>query len=254
MAVVGYDLGNQSCVIARAGRGGVDVLLNGASKRQNACVVSLQGKQRFMGDEASAIARSNFKNTATNFKRLIGRKFAEAEVQEELARMPGVKFVEMPEDGTVGIQVMYNDEPKVLSMEQCMAMMLTKLSAIVAEAEKGKDAADIVLSIPGWYTDAQRVAMLNACTIANMKCVRLLHEGQRRTCWRTGHSRCRSWHISSARRASTHTHRARAAMGVPGHSHTSNHAQSSMSQCADARAAGRSCGVRFRCEGFDSGS
>ena len=112
-----------------------------------------------MGDEASAIARSNFKNTSTNFKRLLGRKFNEPEVQAELERMPGVKFVELPE-GTVGIQVMYNDEQKVLSMEQCMAMMLTKLASITEEATKAKP-ADIVVSVPGWYTDAQR-ALFNA--------------------------------------------------------------------------------------------
>lgn len=151
------------------------MLLNGSSKRQNACAVSLQGKQRFMGDEASAIARSNFKNTSTNFKRLLGRKFNEPEVQAELERMPGVKFVELPE-GTVGIQVMYNDEQKVLSMEQCMAMMLTKLASITEEATKAKP-ADIVVSVPGWYTDAQRVAMLNSCHIAQLFCMRLLHEG-----------------------------------------------------------------------------
>ena len=42
--------------------------------------MSFQGKQRFMGDEASAIARSNYRNTPINMKRLIGRKFAEEEV------------------------------------------------------------------------------------------------------------------------------------------------------------------------------
>ena len=119
-----------------------------------------------MGDEAAAIARSNFKNTATNFKRLLGRQYREPEVQAELARMPGVAFEEM-ENGTVGIRVKYNDEEKVLAMEQCMAMMLTKLSAISLEATKAKP-ADVVISIPGWYTDEQRVAMLNACHIAQI--------------------------------------------------------------------------------------
>ena len=66
-----------------------------------------------MGDDAAAIARSNFKNTATNFKRLLGRQYREPEVQAELARMPGVAFEEM-ENGTVGIRVNYNDEVKGL--------------------------------------------------------------------------------------------------------------------------------------------
>lgn len=47
---------------------------------QNACVVSVQDKQRYMGDEAAAIMKSNFKNTPMNIKRLLGRQFKEPEV------------------------------------------------------------------------------------------------------------------------------------------------------------------------------
>lgn len=54
------------------------------SFRQNACMVSTQGKQRYMGDEAAAIMKSNFKNTPVNIKRLIGRKFSEPEVRDLL--------------------------------------------------------------------------------------------------------------------------------------------------------------------------
>jgi molecular chaperone DnaK (HSP70) len=43
-------------------------------------VVSVQGKQRYMGDEAAAIMKSNFKNTPMNIKRLLGRQFKEPEV------------------------------------------------------------------------------------------------------------------------------------------------------------------------------
>lgn len=174
MAVIGIDFGNLNCVISQAGRGGVDVLLNGASKRQNACVVSLQGKQRFMGDDASAIARSNYKNTALNMKRLIGRLFSEPEVQEEIASQP-LKFVEL-EDGTTGVQVSYNDKPTVLSMEQVTAMMLTKLMQIT-EASAGVKVIDAVVSIPPYFTDRQRRAMMNACAIADLNCLRLMHDG-----------------------------------------------------------------------------
>mmetsp|Transcript_14890 Transcript_14890/g.31228 ORF Transcript_14890/g.31228 Transcript_14890/m.31228 type:complete len:858 (-) Transcript_14890:427-3000(-) len=174
MAVVGIDFGNLNCVIAQAGRGGVDVLLNGASKRQNACAVSFQGKQRFMGDEASAIARSNYRNTPVNMKRLIGRKFSEDEVQQEIAEM-GVNCVEMPDTGYVGMMVNYNDEDIAMSMEQCCAMMLTKCMGI-AEASAGAKVMDAVVSVPGYWSDAQRQSMIHACNIAGLNCLRLMHE------------------------------------------------------------------------------
>jgi len=175
MAVVGIDFGNLNCVIAQAGRGGVDVLLNGASKRQNACAVSFQGKERFMGDEASAIARSNYKNTSVNMKRLIGRKFSEPEVQEEIADLAGRKFEEMPDTGYVGMKVNYNDTETMMTMEQCCAMMLTKAMQI-AEASAGAKVMDAVVSVPGYWSDAQRQSMIQACNIAGLNCLRLMHE------------------------------------------------------------------------------
>lgn len=176
MAVIGIDFGNLNCVIAQAGRGGVDVLLNGASKRQNANCVSLQGKERFMGDEASAISRSNYKNTGINLKRFIGRKYQEPEVQQEIAAMPGLTFVELP-NGNVGLQLSYNDSQTVFTMEQLTAMMLTKIISIVEGGNSSVKVADSVVSIPSYFTDAQRQAMLNACSIANLHCLRLMHEG-----------------------------------------------------------------------------
>jgi len=175
MAVVGIDFGNLNCVIAQAGRGGVDVLLNGASKRQNACAVSFQGKERFMGDEANAIARSNYKNTSVNMKRLIGRKFSEQEVQEEIADLPGRQFEEMPDTGYVGMKVNYNDAEETMTMEQCCAMMLTKAMQI-AEASAGAKVVDAVVSVPGYWSDAQRQSMIQACNIAGLNCLRLMHE------------------------------------------------------------------------------
>jgi heat shock protein 4 len=80
------------------------------------------------------------------------------------------------EDGTVGVELSYNDEPTLLSMEQCVAMMLTKLVDITLEST-GSKPGDCVISIPGYYTDAQRQAMLDACEVAQLHCLRLLHEG-----------------------------------------------------------------------------
>ena len=159
-------------------------------------MVSTQGKQRYMGDEAAAIMKSNFKNTPMNIKRLIGRKFSEPEVRdlpvhlvlskrlkpsavlqmkEEMARTPGLTFTEL-ENGNIGVEVQYNDETVTLSMEQCVAMMLTKLCKITMRATDAKP-GDCVVSIPAYYTDSQRASMLQACDIAQLHCLRLLHEG-----------------------------------------------------------------------------
>lgn len=55
MSVAGIDFGNLSLLIALAGKGGVDVILNDSSNRQTSTAVSIQGKQRFIGDSGAAM-------------------------------------------------------------------------------------------------------------------------------------------------------------------------------------------------------
>lgn len=63
MSVAGIDFGNLSLLIAQAGKGGVDVILNDSSNRQTATFVSIQDKQRFIGDAAAAMVSATWKGT-----------------------------------------------------------------------------------------------------------------------------------------------------------------------------------------------
>jgi hypothetical protein len=67
---IGIDFGNLSALIAQAAKGGVDVILNDASNRLTATCVSIQGKQRFIGDSGAALQRTNIKNTISAMKKL----------------------------------------------------------------------------------------------------------------------------------------------------------------------------------------
>lgn len=176
MSVIGVDFGNESCVIGMASRGGIDIILNENSNRRNPSMVSFQGKERFMGEGALSISRSNYRNTARELKRIIGRKWGEPELMADLARV-GFQTSQHPETGGVGIHVSYNDEDLILTPEQVAAMMLTKLMDVAYKATNSLSyVADAVIGIPGWWTDSMRRAMLDACNIAQLKCCRLMHE------------------------------------------------------------------------------
>lgn len=174
MSVIGVDFGNVDCVIGQAKRGGIDIILNENSNRKNPNMVCVQGKQRFIGEAAVSVARAHFKNTATDVKRLIGRKFKHPEVQKELALL-AFKCVELP-SGDVGIVLKYNDEDVTFSCEQVVAMVFNKMQAIAAAANDGVSPAYAVVSVPGYYTDVQRRALLNASKIAGLNCIRLINE------------------------------------------------------------------------------
>jgi heat shock protein 4 len=174
MSVIGVDFGNVDCVIGQAKRGGIDIILNENSNRKNPNMVCVQGKQRFIGEAAISVARAHFKNTATDVKRLIGRKFKHPEVQQEIALL-AYKCVELP-SGDVGIVLKYNDEDVTFSCEQVVAMVFNKMQAIAAAANDNVSPAYAVISVPGYYTDVQRRALLNAAKIANVNCLRLINE------------------------------------------------------------------------------
>ena len=124
MSICGIDFGNLNILIAHAAKGGVDMVLNDASMRNTASYVSVQGKQRFVGDNAASLARTNIKNTLSLMKLLVGRNYDEEEVQRELARSY-FQHTKLPSGG-VGIIINYNDEPTVVSAEHMMAVLLVK--------------------------------------------------------------------------------------------------------------------------------
>lgn len=78
--------------------------------------------------------------------------------------------------GGVGYEVMYAGEPKVLTVEQVVCMLFNKVNEIVAAGNSGVGIAEAVVAIPGWFTDAQRRAVLDAAEIAGLNVLRLMHE------------------------------------------------------------------------------
>lgn len=107
-------------------------------------------------------------------KLLVGRRFDDPDVQKELAQAP-FKSSKLPHGG-VGINIMYNDEQVVVSAEHFLAMLLVKAKDIVSSANNGVNLGDGVLAVPHWYTNSQRRAVLHACEIANLNCLKVTNE------------------------------------------------------------------------------
>ena len=170
------SFGAQSCVIAQAKKGGVDVILNESSKRLNPTLVSFVGNERALGEAATTQIRTNMANTITNVKRLLGAKFAEPGIKAELETHANLTAIEMP-DGDIGFDVSYMGEDRRFSATQVAAMMLTKCKQVVQLNNPGCTSVDMVISVPPFFTDAQRRAVKDAAHIAGVNCLRLLNEG-----------------------------------------------------------------------------
>uniref|UniRef100_A0A1J3CH11 Heat shock 70 kDa protein 14 n=1 Tax=Noccaea caerulescens TaxID=107243 RepID=A0A1J3CH11_NOCCA len=173
MSVVGFDFGNENCLVAVARQRGIDVVLNDESNRETPAIVCFGEKQRFIGTAGAASTMMNPKNSISQIKRLVGRQFSDPELQRDIKSMP-FSVTEGP-DGYPLIHASYLGEKRAFTPTQVMGMMLANLKGI---AEKNLNAAvvDCCIGIPVYFTDLQRRAVLDAATIAGLHPLHLIHE------------------------------------------------------------------------------
>ncbi|TGZ48125.1 Uncharacterized protein DBV15_04389 [Temnothorax longispinosus] len=173
MSVIGIDFGNESCYVAVARAGGIETIANDYSLRSTPSCVAFSGKNRILGVAAKNQMVTNLKNTIHGFKRLLGRKFNDPQVQYELRFLP---YKITPQaDGSINIHVQYLGEEHVFSPEQITAMLFTKLKEI-SETALQTAVNDCVISIPSYSTQAERQALLDAARIAGLNVLRLFNE------------------------------------------------------------------------------
>lgn len=173
MSVVGFDVGNENCVIAVSRQRGIDVLLNEESQRETPAVICFGEKQRFLGSAGAASATMNPRSTISQVKRLIGRNFGEADVQKDLKMLPFKTSEAL--DGSILVHVKYLGETHTFTPVQIMAMLFAHLKD-VAERNLGAPFSDCIIGIPSYFTDLQRRLYWNAAAIAGLKPLRLLHD------------------------------------------------------------------------------
>ncbi|XP_066576270.1 heat shock 70 kDa protein 4L [Amia ocellicauda] len=173
MSVVGIDVGFQNCYIAVARSGGIETIANEYSDRCTPACVSLASKNRTIGNAAKGQMITNFKNTIHGFKKFHGRAFDDPVVQAERPKVP-YTLHKMP-NGSTGVKVRYLDEERVFTIEQVTAMLLTKLKETSESALK-KPVADCVISVPSFFTDAERRSVIDASQISGLNCLRLIND------------------------------------------------------------------------------
>lgn len=173
MSVIGIDFGNESCYVAVAKAGGIETIANDYSLRATPSCVAFAGRNRVLGVAAKNQQVTNMNNTIGGFKRLLGRKFNDPHVQAELRKAP--YKVEQRSDGGIGIRVNYQDEECVFSPEQITGMLFTKLKDDAAKELKTQ-INDCVITVPSFFTNAERQALLDAAGICGLNVLRLMNE------------------------------------------------------------------------------
>lgn len=174
MSVAGIDVGDACSCIAVARKRGVDVLLNKESKRETPTLVAFGPKTRALGTDAVGSLTVNPKNTVSGLKRLLGARWGSPALESELPRLPFEVVADPAGSGGVAVRVEYLGEQKLFTPEQLLAMVIVDQKAVAAA--DGSPVTDCVMTVPVYWTQAQREAALAAADIAGVSCLRLLHE------------------------------------------------------------------------------
>jgi len=173
--VIGVDLGTTySCVAVYKG-GTVEIIANDQGNHVTPSYVAFTDTERLVGDAAKVQAALNPENTIYDSKRLIGRKFSDKMVQDDIKLWP-FRVMETPGgDDKPVIQVRSNGKLKQLQPQEVSSMLLSKMRDI-AETYLGKTVTNMVVTVPAYFNDAQRQATKDAGSIAGLNVVRILNE------------------------------------------------------------------------------
>ena len=169
---VGIDLGTTYSCVAVWQNDRVEVIANDQGNRTTPSYVGFTDTERLIGDAAKNQVAMNPHNTVFDAKRLIGRKFSDADVQSDMKHWP---FAVVDRSGKPVIKVEYKGEEKIFTPEEISSMVLLKMRETAA-AYLGGEVKDAVVTVPAYFNDSQRQATKDAGVIAGLNVMRIINE------------------------------------------------------------------------------
>lgn len=166
--VIGIDLGTTNSCVAFLEGGQPIVISNTEGGRTTPSIVGFgKADERLVGQLAKRQAVMNAENTVYSIKRFIGRRWEDTEIERSQVPYNCVKG----KDDTVDVKV----RGKAYTPQEISAMILQKLKQD-AENFLGEPVEQAVITVPAYFTDAQRQATKDAGTIAGLEVLRIINE------------------------------------------------------------------------------
>ncbi len=169
--VIGIDLGTTNSCMSVIEAGEEVVLENNEGGRVTPSVVSVSSKsgERYVGQSAKRQAVTNPENTIFSIKRFMGRKFSDAEVQQDIKLVPFKVSAAANGDAHVTMG------GRTYAPAEISAMILQKMKQD-AEAKLGEKITQAVITVPAYFNDSQRQATKDAGKIAGLEVLRIINE------------------------------------------------------------------------------
>ncbi|XP_078169444.1 heat shock cognate 70 kDa protein-like [Carex rostrata] len=170
---IGIDLGTTYSCVAVWHNNRVEIIANSQGNRTTPSCVAFTENERLVGDAAKNQTDMNPTNTVYAVKRLIGKRFSETCVQNDIKQWP-FKVVAGPNDRPK-IVVKYQGEDKLFYAEEISSMILVKMKE-VAEAYLDCAVKKAVITVPAYFNDSQRRFTKDAGAIAGLNVMRIMDE------------------------------------------------------------------------------
>jgi len=170
---VGIDLGTTYSCVGIWQHDRVEVIANDQGNRTTPSYVAFTDTERLIGDSAKNQVAMNPHNTVFDAKRLIGRRFQDPGVQEDMKHFP---FKVICKDGDKpAVEVKFKGETKIFAPEEISSMVLLKMKE-TAESFLGKEVKNAVITVPAYFNDSQRQATKDAGAITGLNVLRIINE------------------------------------------------------------------------------
>uniref|UniRef100_A0A2I3I068 Hypoxia up-regulated protein 1 n=1 Tax=Nomascus leucogenys TaxID=61853 RepID=A0A2I3I068_NOMLE len=173
LAVMSVDLGSESMKVAIVKPGvPMEIVLNKESRRKTPVIVTLKENERFFGDSAASMAIKNPKATLRYFQQLLGKQADNPHVALYQARFPEHELTFDPQRQTVHFQI---SSQLQFSPEEVLGMVLN-YSRSLAEDFAEQPIKDAVITVPVFFNQAERRAVLQAARMAGLKVLQLIND------------------------------------------------------------------------------
>merc|ERR1719498_966149 len=170
--VIGIDLGTTYSFVGIFKNGTVEIIPNELGSRITPSVVAFTDEERLVGEASKNQATINPTRTIYDVKRLIGRKYADKEVQHDKKFLP---YTIVEKETKPYIRTDVAGETKTYAPEEISAMVLQKMRSI-AENYLGETVKNAVVTVPAYFNDAQRQSTKDAGNISGLNIARIINE------------------------------------------------------------------------------
>ncbi|KAG2130694.1 Hsp70 protein-domain-containing protein [Suillus clintonianus] len=201
-SIVGINFGNSYASIAVLTKEGLaECIANEDGERQIACAIAFHGEEMYIGNQARHQLVKNSQNTITGFRNLLGKKFSEVPKATLSVSAPVIQHPSLPDTAAYKVKVLQpapsplkttatntpaasqvatpRSEPieveRILTVSEVTTIFL---GSLVQSAEDflGKKVQGAVISLPSWFDDAQREAVIKAAEDAGIHVLQLLDD------------------------------------------------------------------------------